>query len=136
VIETVATLGDQPAQEQALARVEALQIRGLYVLIAGKEHKVWVEPSQSAEAAFTKDHINAIVAAVTAAFKAKQFDKGLLDAVELIRRDATGAPAAPRPAAAPLATAPKVVPRTLYRTPPPPAAAAGRERSGMSGLLV
>lgn len=163
VIETVKTLGGKTAKEQAVINSEARQVRGLYLLIAQQEHKVWVAPSHSAEAVFTKPRIDAIVAAVTDAFKVEQFDQGLLDAAELIRQVAATAPPAVPPSAprAPLATLPNAGARAGDRAPAhpvgagrdqapagpqqadigrvpgqPPNAGRGQAATGLSGLMV
>ena len=88
VIETVDDLGGQPIRDKAIANAKALQVHGLYVLISKGDHKVWAEPSRSAEAAFPRDKVKAVSDTITAAFKAGQFDKGLADAVALVQKDA------------------------------------------------
>jgi uncharacterized membrane protein YgcG len=92
IIETVETLGGQPALDRATATAKSQNLSGLYVLIARKEHKVQAVPSPSARAAFTGPKVDRITAAVTAAFKAQEFDRGLRDAVALIRQDAQAQP--------------------------------------------
>ena len=91
VVETVDSLGGKPLNEVAAANARALQVHGVYVLIAKDEHKVYVEPSVSAERTFTREKAKGIQDAIVGAFKAKAFDKGLLDTVEAIRRDAEAA---------------------------------------------
>jgi uncharacterized membrane protein YgcG len=144
VVETIESLEGRTAEDLVIANAKARNVHGLYILIPKKEHKVQVEPSHSAESTFTKPRIAAIVAALVDAFKAQQFDKGLRDAVALIRQDAAPAatasattPAATRPIAppAPVVAAPKAAKRVEDRTPPPPAEA-GRAPGQGSGLLI
>ena len=123
VIETVDSLDGKTAQQAALENAKELKVHGLYVLIAKKEHKVELEPSDSARKVFSVESRRGIVDAFTTAFKAKEFDKGLLDAVALIRKDA-GATAevkpAPTPPSAPQVKKAVLPPITLKPTPPPP----------------
>ena len=114
VIETVESLDGKTPKEAALARAKTLKVRGLYVLIARDEHKVYAEPSESASKVFTKEKLSAIDEAMTTAFKVRRFDDGLAGAVEAIRRaaglggalaagefKAEAAPSAPLPAPSP-----------------------------------
>jgi len=155
VIETVDSLGGKPVQDVATARARALQVHGLYILIAKAEHKLWAEPSSAAEKVFTREKVRAIDDAITGGFKASHFDQGLLDAVAVIRRDAESAPSpASATAAHPaestpagrasephVASAPsREVTRTPEATAPPaaqvPAPAVGRAQFGPAGLLI
>lgn len=86
VIETVDSLQGKTRREAAVDNARALQVHGLYVLMARKEHQFYAEPSQSAAKVFTAAKVRAIDDAITSAFKAKDFDKGLLDAVAQIRQ--------------------------------------------------
>jgi uncharacterized membrane protein YgcG len=91
VIETVESLGGKPVKEVALANAGALHVRGLYVLIAAKDRKVYVEPSESVRKDFPPERTKAITDAIVNAFKAQddpgRYDKGLTDAVALIGKD-------------------------------------------------
>ena len=100
VVETVETLGGKEAKDVAAANAKALQVRGLYVLIAKKEQTNWVQSSGSAASTFTPDRVKAINDALVKGFKAQAFDRGLGDAVDLAVRDAqlTPMPAASAPA--------------------------------------
>lgn len=86
VIETVDSLGGQTPKARAVADAAKANIRGLFVLIAKAEQKIEVEPSKSAEAAFPKAKCDALVATITGDFKARKFDKGLVDAANQIRK--------------------------------------------------
>ena len=92
VIETITSLDGKPIKETALAKGRALKLRGLYMLIALNDHKVYVAPTTSAASMFTPDRVREINAAVIAAFKTRSFDKGLDDAVALIMKDAEASP--------------------------------------------
>src|SRR4051812_40698682 len=60
IIETVASLEGQPIKERALAGAKSAQVHGLFILISKKEHKLWIEPSRSAEKVFNKEKIDRI----------------------------------------------------------------------------
>ena len=90
-IETVPSLEGKPIAAVAVENARSLNIHGLYVLIAKAEHKVYVEPSPSAEKVFTKAKIKAIVDAIEGPFRSKDFDKGLLNAAAEIRKGAVPA---------------------------------------------
>jgi uncharacterized membrane protein YgcG len=92
IVETVATLSGTPIRDRALQNARAANVHGLYILIAKDDHKVWVEPSQLAERAFSRSKIRAITGAIVADFKAGRFDQGLLDALAEIRKDAEATP--------------------------------------------
>src|SRR5436305_724150 len=106
VIETIDSLHGQDVKQRALENAQAEQVRGLYLLIAKAEHKSWAEPSRSAERAFPHAKVDAIYEAFKGPFHAGDFDKGLLNAVAEIRKDATATPDlvanAPRRAAPPI----------------------------------
>jgi uncharacterized membrane protein YgcG len=88
VIETVESLGGQTARDVAIANAKAIQVHGLYLLIAKQEHKLRAVPSQAARSVFTPEKIRAIDDAVATAFKMKEFDTGLGDATDQVRRAA------------------------------------------------
>ena len=92
-IETVDSLDGASIQRRAVDRARELKVHGLYILIAKKEHELWVEPSGSARSVFTKPRVDAIAETLEKAFKANDFDGGLLAVVEEIRKD-SGAKAA------------------------------------------
>ncbi len=85
-IETVETLAGKTIHDETLARGKAANVRGLFVLIAKKEGKIYAQPSERARHAFTKDKVDAIVSTFTSDFKARKFDQGLSDAVEQVRQ--------------------------------------------------
>jgi uncharacterized membrane protein YgcG len=91
IIETVDSLGGKPVKDVAVSSAKALQVRGLYVLIARNDRKVHVEPADSARKDFPPERIRAITDAIVNAFKAaddpERYNKGLTDAVALIGND-------------------------------------------------
>ena len=84
-IETVPSLNGRPRREAVEANARAVKVHGLYVLISKGDKTVDAVPSRAGESAFSRDRIKAVDAAISSAFKAGDFDKGLLDAVEPIR---------------------------------------------------
>ena len=88
VIETIIALDGKDIKDRALSTAKDLNIKGLYVLLSKNDHKVFVEPSRSAESVFTRQRADEIVNAITADFKSGNFDRGLTDAVAVIRKDA------------------------------------------------
>lgn len=84
VIETVDSLRGRTAAEVALANANKLQVRGLYVLIAKQDRKVYVQPSDSMRNMFTKANEGRVIAAVTQAFAKGDNDRGLRDAIKVI----------------------------------------------------
>ncbi len=128
VIETVETLGGKEARDLALTNAKALDVHGLYILLAKKEHKLWSEPSGSAKSLFTNTKIRTIDDAIMSAFKAGDFDKGLLDGVAEIRKtaesDTTAVAQAKTPAVVPHLPGPgdpSPAPKQVVTTPPPAA---------------
>ena len=91
VVETVVSLDGKPVNEAATARAKALQVRGVYVVIAKNDRKFYVEPSDSARKDFPPERTKAITEATLSAFKAQddpqRYDKGLTEAVALIGKD-------------------------------------------------
>ncbi|MHC5539627.1 TPM domain-containing protein [Singulisphaera rosea] len=87
-IDTVDSLEGRPIQEQAIANAAAIKIHGLYVLISKEPHRIWIEPSRSAEATFSKSKVDGVVQAFLGAFKARDFDRGLSEAIAEIRKSA------------------------------------------------
>ncbi len=85
VIETVETLGGKDRLQLALENAKALEVHGIYILIAKKEKKLAAQRSETAKAVFTGERVRALEDALTSAFKIGDFDKGLLDAVAAIR---------------------------------------------------
>lgn len=101
VLQTINSLDGQLERDRAVSEARKLGIHGLYVLIARKEHKVWLQPSSSAQATFTRERIGSIRDALTSAFRRSEFDQGLLQAVEEISKDARLRPRRSREAEAP-----------------------------------
>ena len=121
VIETVSSLNGKNPKDAALANAKALNVHGIYVLIAKKEMKVQVEASRTAKSTFTPDAEKEIVKAFVSSFRARDFDGGLLDAVEQIRKLAEAKPDSSAPAIA--ATAAPVTPmKPLSPSSQPPVA--------------
>jgi uncharacterized membrane protein YgcG len=91
VVETVDSLGGKPINEVAAANARALGVRGVYLLIAKNDHKVFVEPSDSARKDFPAARTKAVVDAVVNAFKANddpdRYNKGLRESVVLLGKD-------------------------------------------------
>ena len=110
VIETVDSIGDTSPREAAIEHAKQHNIHGVYVLIVKDKHKVWVEPSHSARATFSDEKCKAIAAAISNAFKAGEFDRGLSEAVSTTRsaaevEKAESLPQAQLPAPQPVAPA-------------------------------
>ncbi len=112
-IETVESLKGQKPAEAAVAGASKLHVHGVYVLISKTDKNVFAEPSSKTKATFTHERIKAVDDAITSAFKAGEFDRGLTDAVAVIQKAAEAAPA-PSVASAPTPPKPGVV-----VTPPP-----------------
>ncbi|MBV8076662.1 MAG: TPM domain-containing protein, partial [Planctomycetaceae bacterium] len=91
-VETVDSLDGAAIERRAASRARELKVHGLYILIAKKEHKLWVGPSDSARSVFTKPRVDAIVKTLEKAFKAGDFDGGLLAAIDEIRKDTGASP--------------------------------------------
>lgn len=116
-IETIPSLEGKTPSEAATARARDLGIRGLYVLLSKNDHKVYTLSTASAEKTFTETRRKAIDDAIVSAFKAGEFDRGLTDAVETIRR-AAGSDTSIAAAKVPTLTIPKAT--TPAPTPPEP----------------
>jgi len=127
VIATVEGLDDKTPRDAAVAGAKAAGVHGLYVLLSKGDHKVFAEPSESARSVFDRDVAQAVDDAVVRAFKAKDYDRGLLDAVAVARKAAEAAPTPTRAAAEPdAAAAPQTAAeRPAARTIPAPAAGSG-----------
>lgn len=103
VIETIDSLNGRSKKDVATENLEALRLNGLYILIAKTDRQDYIAPSRAARAIFTSAKIDELVAGIHRSFGAKQFDQGLLDIVEQIRKDfqSTSTTAAAKPALAP-----------------------------------
>jgi uncharacterized membrane protein YgcG len=91
LVETIDTLNGQNARDRAIADAKARNIHGLIILVSKDDHKIMVEPSHSARKVFTEEETTAIYDAMSKAFRAKDFDQGLRDAVILIQKDLAAA---------------------------------------------
>lgn len=89
-IETVDSIGGKTVQDQATANARALKVHGLYVLLAKKEHKIAVEPSDQAKGTFTPARCEAIVQAFADGLRSNKADEGLARAVAAIVQNAGG----------------------------------------------
>ncbi len=115
LIQTVDSLEGQNLNLRAENLARSSNLRGLLILIAKKEQKLYLLASKSAESVFTKDKRAAIQKTIEIGFRAKEFDKALIEAAEQARDIVRPMANQPKPTAT-VATAPKdVVP-----TPPSP----------------
>jgi uncharacterized membrane protein YgcG len=94
VIETVATHGKKSVDSLALENARALRIRGVYVLLAQREHKISIQSHKAAAEVFNASVREALKEKITSAFKEKRFDQGLLDGVAYAAQVASEKPAA------------------------------------------
>ena len=92
VVETVDSLDGQAIKDRAIADAKKEGLRGLIILISKRDHKVFAEPSPSAQAVFTKERSTALAQAIGNSFKEGKFDQGLLAAVAEVRKDAGVSP--------------------------------------------
>jgi uncharacterized protein GlcG (DUF336 family) len=82
-VETITTLRGDSIDEAAVRRAEKLGHKGIFVLIAEKEHKV--EALASPRSLFEelgKTRLNEIRDAISAEFKERRFDEGLLKGIQ------------------------------------------------------
>ncbi len=84
VFETVDSLADKSADQLALDKARSLQVRGVFVLMAKKEHKISVQVNKPAAGVFDRNVQSTLKEKITTAFKAKKFDDGLFDAVNYL----------------------------------------------------
>jgi uncharacterized membrane protein YgcG len=119
-VETVESLKGRAPAEAASAGARNLQVHGLYVLISKTDKKVYAEPSLSTKSAFSHERIKAVDDAISSAFKAGEFDRGLNDAVAAIQKAAEAAPAT-AVASAPPPPKPAVVPTPVTKPAAAPA---------------
>lgn len=89
-IETLETLGDKSPSDTAAAISQAEHLKGVLVLMAKKQHHVWVFPTKEAAQVFSEREKAAIVDLVTESFKKGEFDAGLLHASAELRRAGIG----------------------------------------------
>lgn len=77
IIETVESLGGEPAERVAIAHARRSGIRGIYLLIARKEHKIETMGSERYRELLTRDHIRAISDAFAQGFRRQDYNAGL-----------------------------------------------------------
>ncbi len=118
IVETIESTGDKPIARLASDRARTMRIEGVYLLLAKKEHKVEIEVNAAASKVFGSDVKHEVVNRMVAAFKEREYDRGLLEAVDYLGqvgdehgqgRQATGRAAPARgepPAQPPAAQAP------------------------------
>jgi glc operon protein GlcG len=85
MIETLESLGGDTAEAAAMDRARRSGIRGIFILIARKEHKIEVLASREYRPLLTDAHREAIQTAFIEAFRRKDFDEGLKRGVAAIR---------------------------------------------------
>lgn len=96
-IETIERLRGQSIDEAALERARRSGERGLFVLISEGDSKIEVLNSSNLNRYFNRDRRIAIRDSFVAAFKQREFDRGLLDGTAKI--ESTVAQAMPKPGA-------------------------------------
>jgi glc operon protein GlcG len=84
VVETIDSLEGDPAEAAAMNRARRSGIRGLFVLIARKEHKIEVLASREYRDVLTDARREKILTAFTEAFRRKDLDEGLKRGVAAI----------------------------------------------------
>src|SRR5262249_1274712 len=84
VFETNTSLDGKPIERATEDKARSLQVRGVYFLIAKKEHKVhyWIE--RPALKTFDKAAVESANQKIIAGFKQRKFDEGLLNAVNYL----------------------------------------------------
>lgn len=96
-IATIETLGDKKIADEARRRAEEANTKGLYVLLAKKENKLFVLPTSGNGFAvptspgtgpFTKEKVDAIIQVFMTNLRKGQFDQGLSDGLAEIRKTA------------------------------------------------
>jgi uncharacterized protein len=104
-IETVPSLDGENIRDVLNRHAREAKASGLYVLIAKKEAKIAVEPSNRFRSLLPSGRTDAISSAFLGGFKKHDFDTGLLEGVRAIGREASlaraDAPPVARPRAAP-----------------------------------
>lgn len=107
IVETVDSLDGQSVQRVAIEHARQSGIRGLFVLIARKEHKLEVLGSGRYRELLTKDHLRAIQGAFLEGFRRQDYNEGLKRGVtELARVMASAQRPAANVADAPNASSP------------------------------
>jgi uncharacterized membrane protein YgcG len=86
IIETVETLGGEPADRFAVEHARRSGIRGVFILIARKEQKLEVLGSGRYREILTADHRKVIRDAFFEGFRRQDFNAGLTQGTEAIAR--------------------------------------------------
>src|SRR5262249_16042587 len=81
IIETVDTLGGEPADRFAIGQARRSGIRGVFILIARKEHKLEVLGSGRYRELLGDNHRRAIIEGFSEGFRRQDFNEGLKDGV-------------------------------------------------------
>ncbi len=107
IIETVETTGDEPAERYAIGQARRSGIRGIFVLIARKEHKLEVLGSGHYRELLSDAHRHEIIGAFAEGFRRQDFNEGLRRGVaelarvmQSARTNPSNVPRAPVPEAA------------------------------------
>src|SRR5437773_4325156 len=117
VFETIDTLDGKSIDRATEDKARSLQVRGVYFLVAKREHKIhyWIE--RPALTTFDKATVESVTQSVIGRFKQKQYDDALLKAVGTLSEAANTGPSAPgqRPLArsAPATSQPELAPRPM-----------------------
>jgi uncharacterized protein len=93
-IATVPTLHGEDVRKRAAADAATSKVDGLFVLIDKAEKTIGIVPSERARRVFTQDKIDSVIATLQKDFKAGEFDRGLLAAVQGLRDAGSAHPAA------------------------------------------
>jgi uncharacterized membrane protein YgcG len=132
VFETIDTLEGKSIDRATEDKARSLQVRGVYFLVAKREHKIhyWIE--RPAIATFDKATIESVTQTVIGRFKQQQYDDALQKAVGALGEAADRGPSAPgeKPLArsAPATSRPELA--------PPPTRDAERNGSFLGTALV
>jgi uncharacterized protein len=120
VFETVETLDGKSIDQAAEDKARSLQVRGVYFLVAEREHKIHYWIQRPALTTFDKATVESVTQTVIGRFKQKQYDDALLKAVGSLTEAANSGPSAPAqgPSArsAPSTSRPDLAPRPNRET--------------------
>jgi uncharacterized protein len=117
VFETIDTLDGKSIDRVTEDKARALQVRGVYFLIAKREHKIhyWIE--RPALNTFDKATVESANQKIIGGFKQGQFNDGLLNATEFLADAAARGPSATEQKgfarSAPAASRPEFAPRSV-----------------------
>jgi uncharacterized protein len=90
-IETIDSLEGQPIRDVTTKHAEQAGAKGIYILIAKGEGKIFAEASKAYRTALTRERLQAVDEAFVRQFKKKDFDAGLLRGVSQIETTVTEA---------------------------------------------